>query len=161
MSLRKERLSWVFIGLFLLVVAATVYWVILPQLQSRVTLRVGDGVFAGRVLKPQESIAQAQRDVQALRPGAAIMHVYLYDALWTIDTKHRTALFDFVWLDKDKKVVHIVKNASMESRPDTLFAPKVLARYIIELRGGTVDEKAIRIDNLAVFDEIHLEGAKR
>jgi uncharacterized membrane protein (UPF0127 family) len=160
MSLRKERLSWVFIGLLLAAVGATAYWIVLPQLQPHVTLRLGDGVFSTQVLNAQKSNEQVQQDIDQLRPDKATMHVYASDALWTIDMKNRTALFDLVWLDKNKKVVYIVKNASTESLPVTVFSPKVAARYIVELRAGTVDKKTIHIDAIAAFDDSHIGDKK-
>ena len=72
--------------------------------------------------------------------------------------KDRHEPFDIVWLDNKKKVVHIVKNASSESTPSTLFGPLVNARYMIELRGGIVDAKAIHIDQTANFDEKNIQG---
>jgi uncharacterized membrane protein (UPF0127 family) len=160
MSLRKEKLSWVFIGLFLVVVAAAAYWVVLPQLRSQVTVRLGDGVFSSRIVDARQSSEMAQQDVDQLRADRAVMHVYSTDSLWTIDMEKRTALFDLVWLDKNKKVVHIVKNASTESQPVTVFGPTDEARYILEFRAGTVDKKAININAIASFDETHIKVGK-
>ena len=161
MSLRKERLSWVFILLFLAVIGAAAYFVLLPQLRSQMTLRLGDGIFKAVTLSPEESSRQAGGDVPQLSDNKAIIHVYDADAFWLIDTKYRSTTFDIIWLDKDKKVVHIVKNASSESEPDTLFQPKEVARYIVELRGGTVEEKAIRITSTAIFEDEKNEEGKQ
>lgn len=160
MSLRKERLSWVFIGLFLAIIGATAYFVVLPQLRSQITVRLGDGVFTSRTVNARQSSEMSQLDVDQLRADRAIMHVYATDSLWTIDMKNRTALFDLVWLDENKKVVHIVKNASTESRPDTVFSPVESARYVMEFRAGTVEKKTIHINAVAVFDEKHIKVEK-
>lgn len=158
MSLRKERLSWIFIGLFLAVIGAAAYFVVLPQLRSQLTLRLGDGIYKTTMLTSEQTKQQMNGDVDQLRPDKALMHVYASDALWPIDTKYRTALFDIIWLNKDKKVVHIVKNASSESQPDTSFQPKEPARYVVELRGGSVEKKAIRLNGSAAFDDNHLKA---
>ncbi len=65
---------------------------------------------------------------------------------------------DIVWLDKDKKVVYIVKNAPPESYPYENFTPKQDARYVLELPAGTVSKKSIAIGKEAMFDENAIEG---
>lgn len=160
MSLKKDRLSWVLIG-FLLSAAVAAILVVIPQLRSQTTLRLGDGVYNMRAFNQQDSEKMAQQDVAGLQPNKAILHVYNTDKFWTIDTKKRTAKFDLVWLDKDKKVVHIVKNASAESQPDTVFSSKVSSRYIVELAGGMVDEKTIRINSTAFFEDKDVGGLKQ
>jgi uncharacterized membrane protein (UPF0127 family) len=161
MSLKKERLSWIIIGLFLIVVTATAALVILPQLQSQATLRLGDGVYKMRALDQQVSQKVAQQDIAELQQDKAILHVYDTDQFWVMDTKNRSAQFDIVWLDKNKKVVHVVKNASSESKPDTVFSSKVLARYVVELAGGTVEQKTIRIGGTAFFEDKDIQGLKQ
>lgn len=160
MSLRKERLSWVFIGVFLAAVVTTAYVVLLPQIQPHITLRLGDGVFNARVITPAEYVKKGMAYAGQLRKDRAILHVYDSNALWTIDMKTRDTPFDLVWLDNEKKVVYIVKNASGESTPTTVFGPRSDARYIIELRAGIVDSKSIRIDQSAYFDENNIQGLK-
>lgn len=160
MSLRKERLSWVFIGALLAAVGATAYFVLLPQLQPHLTLRLGDGIFNARVITAKEYAKNGIQNTNQLREDKAILHIYDSDGLWSIDMKDRHERFDIVWLDHEKKVVHIVKNASSESKPSTLFSPLVNARYMIEVRGGIVDSKAIHINHAAHFDENNIQGLK-
>ena len=159
MSLKKERLSWVLMGFLFVAIAAAVL-VLLPQLQSQTALRLGDGVYKMRILNRHDSEKMAQQDVETLQQNKAMLHVYDTDKMWTIDMKNRTSQFDIVWLDKNKKVVHVVKNASSESQPDTVFSSKVSSRYIVELAGGAVDAKTIRIGGTAYFEDKDVEGLK-
>jgi uncharacterized membrane protein (UPF0127 family) len=161
MSLKKDRLSWIFIGVLLVVVSAAAASVVIPQLQTQATLRLGDGVYKLRALNQRVGEKIAYRDVAELPPDKAILHMYDADKFWIMDTKNRTAEFDLIWLNKDRKVVHIVKNASSESQPDTVFSSKVLARYVVELAGGTVDQKTIRIGSTAFFEDLNVEGWKQ
>lgn len=160
MSLRKERLSWVFIGALLAAVGATAYLVLLPHLQPHLTLRLGDGIFNARVVTAEQYEKNGIQNTVHLREDKAMLHMYDSDALWSIDMKDRHEPFDIVWLDNEKKVVHIVKNASSESKPSTVFGPLVKARYMIEVRGGIVDSKAIHINQAAHFDENNIQGLK-
>lgn len=160
MSLRKERLSWIFIGGLLAAVGATAYFVLLPQLQPHLTLRLGDGVFNARFISPTEYAKNGNQSIDELRQGKAVLRMYNDEGQWSMEMKDRQKPFDLVWLDSKKKVVHIVKNASAESTPSTRFNSQANARYVIELRGGTVDSKAIRINQEANFDEYNIQGLK-
>lgn len=158
MSLRRDHISWVFIGALLAAVGVTAYFVLLPQLQPHLTLRIGDGVFTTRVVTPKEFAKYGTRDIGHLREDKAVLRMYSQSSFWSIEMKNRQESFDLVWLDNKKKVVHIVKNASADSTPSTLFSPLIDARYIIELRGGIVDSKSIHIDQEAYFDEKNIKG---
>ncbi len=154
MSHRTERLSWIFIGLVLIMATVASYWVVRLQTQPKITLRLGDGVFAMKVMDINAtSSGVLDRVKKPMDPTSAVLHAYDTDARWQIDVKNRAVAYDMVWLDSNKKVVHIVKNASSESVPVTAFRSKVAARYVIELRGGTVDQKTIRIGGLAYFED--------
>jgi uncharacterized membrane protein (UPF0127 family) len=161
MSLKKDRLSWIFIGVLLVIVSAAAALVIIPQLQTQATLRLGDGVYRLRALNQRISEKMTYQDIAELPQDKAILHIFDTDKYWIMDTRNRTAQFDIVWLDKNRKVVHIVKNASSESQPDTVFGSKVLARYVVELAGGTVDQKTIRIGSTAYFEDLNAEGSKQ
>lgn len=157
MSLRKEPLSWVFIGALLIAIGMTAYSVMWPQLQPHLTLRIGDGVFNAKVITSQHDTVRGASDPDQLQVNDAVLYVYGNDGLWSIDMKDRHMSYDVVWLDNSKKVVYIVKNASSESVP-TKFVPNERARYIIEMPAGSVDAKAINVDKKAYFDESNIKG---
>lgn len=152
MSLRKDRLSWAFIGLGLAVVGVTAYFALMPHLRPQLQLRLGDGVYDAIVLHPARSETY---DVNkyGLRQNQAILHIYDVDGIWPVDVKKRTVATDIVWLDSSKKVVYIVKHASGDSKPETTFRPTEFARYVVELSNGTVESKAMHIGGTAFFDE--------
>jgi uncharacterized membrane protein (UPF0127 family) len=162
MSLQKDRLSWALIGLFLLAVGTAAYFILWPQLQPHVTLRLGDGVFTARVVSAEEYAKQRGVQPDVLLPeGRAVLYVHNSDGSWLVDMRQRHALSDIVWVNSEKKVVHIVKNASADSASGTVFGSEKDARYVVELRGGTVDAKAIKINSSAVFDENNIQGLKQ
>lgn len=50
---------------------------------------------------------------------------------------------DIIWLDSDRKVVHIETDVSQESYPEK-FCPQKLAKYVLELRAGQAKRSEIR-----------------
>jgi len=142
----------------LLLVGATAVYVMWPQLQPHANVRIGDGIFAAKVVKTQEERAKGLSDTSELRKDQAMLFVYERDDKWPIWMKDMNYPIDIVWMDKNKKVIYIVKNAPPESYPHETFEPKDDARYVLELAAGMVDTKSIMIGKEAVFDENNLEG---
>jgi uncharacterized membrane protein (UPF0127 family) len=158
MSRRKDALSWGLIALVLLLVGSATVYILLPQLQPHTTLHLGDGVFTARVAKTQAERVKGLSDTSSLGDDQAMILVYDKDGKWPITMKGMKYPIDIAWLDKDKKVVYIVKNATPASYPYEIFTPKEDARYIVEVVAGTIGKKAVTIRSAATFDENNLEG---
>lgn len=158
MSRRKDALSWGLIVLVLLLVGAATVYVLLPQLRPHTTLHLGDAVFTAQVAKTEEERKRGLSETGSLGADQAMIFVYDQDGKWPITTKGMKYPIDIIWLDKDKKVVYIVKNATPESYPYEVFVPKEEARYVVEVIAGTVGKKAIVINGAASFDEKNLKG---
>jgi uncharacterized protein len=158
MSRRKDALSWGLIALVLLLVGAATVYIMLPQLQPHTTLHLGDGVFTARVAKTEEERAKGLSDTSSLGDDQAMILVYDTDGKWPITMKGMKYPIDVIWLDKDKKVVYIVKNATPASYPYDVFTPKEDARYVVEVVAGTIGKKAVTVRSAATFDENNLEG---
>jgi len=156
-SKRKEALTWILVTFGLALVGASAFYVLWPQLQPHATVRIGDGVFKTRVANTEETRVQGLSGTSKLGEDRALLLVFDSEGEWPIWMKDMKYPIDIVWLNKDKKVVHIVKNAPPESYPYEKFTPKRSAKYVLELPAGTVDEKSIIIDSQAAFDETKLE----
>lgn len=158
MSRRKDFLSWGLIVLGLALIISAALYVLWPQLQPHATVRIGDGVFMARVAKTPEERQKGLSGTGNLRENQAMLFVYDTDDKWSIWMKDMNYPIDILWLDQNKKVVYIVKNAPPESYPYESFVSKDKARYVLELPAGTVVKKSIIIGMEAAFDENHLEG---
>ncbi|HJP80894.1 MAG TPA: DUF192 domain-containing protein [Candidatus Saccharimonadales bacterium] len=154
---RRDLLSWALVTFTVLLVAAAAFYVIWPYVQPHVTVRIGDGVYKARVANTDTSRTAGLSDTPSLRQDEALLMVYPNDDKHPIWMKEMNYPLDIVWLNKDKKVVYIVKNAPPDSYPEK-FEPKEPARYVLELPAGAVSEKTISIGISAAFDENHIEG---
>jgi len=155
---RSPLLSWMLVGFVLILVGAAGLYILWPQLQPHTTLRMGDGVFKTSVARTPDEREKGLSKTPKLRDDQALLFVFGTDGKWAIWMKDMNYPIDIVWLDKDKKVVHIVKNAPPESYPYEKFISKEDARYVVEVLAGTADKKSIKIGGQAAFDENHLEG---
>ncbi len=90
--------------------------------------------------------------------------LFIFDA----DAKHgiwmKDMLFplDILWIDKNLKVVHIVENATPDSYPQTIFAPPVEARFVLEMNAFFVSSLKIKVgDTLTLPPSLIPEDIKR
>ena len=51
---------------------------------------------------------------------------------------------DIIWIDENKKIIDITKNASQESYPER-FSPKIPAKYVLEVNAGWADKHNVKI----------------
>ncbi len=158
MSLRKDALSWGLIAFVLLLVGAATTYILWPQLQPHTTMHLGDGVYTARVAKTTADREKGLSGTNSLGDDQAMIFVYDTDGKWPISMKGMKYSVDIVWLNKDKKVVYIVKNALPESYPYEVFIPKDDARYVVEIVAGATARKAITINDVAEFDENNVKG---
>jgi uncharacterized protein len=158
MNRGKSIWTWLLIIIALGLVSAAGVYVLWPQLQPHTTVHVGDGVFLAQVAKSPEERTLGLSGTRELRENQAMLFVYDTDDKWPIWMKDMNYALDIIWLDKDKVVVYIVKNAPPESYPYEQFTPKQKARYVLEVPAGTVGKKTIAIGDKATFDENNLEG---
>ncbi len=70
-----------------------------------------------------------------------------YYAFWMRDMNFK---IDIIWIDENKKIVDIVKNATPESYPEK-FSPQSPAQYVLEVNAGFADEHKINIGDLVKF----------
>lgn len=85
----------------------------------------------------------------SLPSDRAMVFVFPKDDKWAIWMKDMKYPIDIVWLNSDKVVVHMVKNAQPSSYPKTQFEPPQNTRYVIELPSGTIERTGISIGDPA------------
>jgi uncharacterized protein len=160
MSKSHDMMSWLLVAFVLLLVGAAAYFVMEPKLRPHVSVQLGGTAFSARIASTEEEKTRGLSGTASLAENEAMLFVYDRDDKWSIWMKDMRYPIDIVWLDKDKKVVHIVKNAPPESYPYESFASKEEARYVLELAAGTTAKRSIIIGAQAIFDENRIEGLK-
>jgi hypothetical protein len=136
------------------IVVAAVLFVIIPNLpQSTTNVRLGDGIFRAKIAKTDYGREIGLSGVTTLGPDQALLMVFPAADRWPIWMKDMKVPIDIIWLNDNKQVVYIVKNAQPpvgDATPQT-FTPITTAKYVIELPSGTVGSKAITTNSKATF----------
>lgn len=127
--------------------------VVLPGVMrpSEVYLQLGSGLFRTKVAINNVDRAKGLSGVTELDSNQGLLIAFPGESKWGIWMKDMKMPIDIVWLDKDKKVIYIVKGASPESSTSKIFSPRTPAKYVVELPAGTVEASSIKLNNYAIF----------
>ncbi len=79
--------------------------------------------------------------------GSAMLFVFDKPDTYGFWMKDMKFPIDIIWLDENKKVVDIEKNASVDSYPEQFFPPEK-SLYVIETNAGFSDENNIEVGNI-------------
>lgn len=139
-------------GLVVLLVSLVISY-ILVNFKPTVPVELGNGVYHLWVANTEADREKGLSGVDSLRPNGGLLMNFGSDDLWGIWMKDMKVPIDIIWLDKDKVVIRIVKDATPELGTTEIFTPKKPARYVIELPAGAVDKAGIKVGKSATFDE--------
>ncbi len=144
----------------LLVIGVTFLIFIFPNMIRPATnIYIGDGIFRTKLALDENARTKGLSGVKQIDADEALLMAFPSEGKWSIWMKDMLFPIDIVWLNKDKKVIYIVKNASPEDSISLSHEPTSPAKYVVELPAGTVDNKAISVKSLAIF-QINSEDIK-
>lgn len=85
-------------------------------------------------------------------PNKCMLFVFPYEGAHPIWMHNMKFPLDILWLDSDRRIVHIVESAKPTSGLDfSNYASMVPAKYVIELNAGFVRKNKIKINDVARF----------
>lgn len=140
------------VGLVVLLVSLVISYVV-STFRPTTLVTAGSGTYRLWIADTDAELAQGLSGVPSIGLDSGLLMKFPHDSTWSIWMKDMKVPLDIVWLDKNKKVVYIVKNALPELSTDVTFIPKDPARYVIELPAGSVEKAAIKTGSFVVFDE--------
>lgn len=86
---------------------------------------------------------QGLSNVEQLAPNQGMLFVFDEPDTYSFWMKDMNFSLDILWLDEQGSVVHIEKNISPDTFPQS-FTPPVPAQYVLELSSGYVDMLGIQ-----------------
>ncbi len=89
-------------------------------------------------------------DRESMPDNTAMLFVFDVSDTYAFWMKDMKFPIDIVWLDENKRVVHIVESAMPESYPEN-FIPPDNSLYVIELNAGLVSKYGIKVGNILNF----------
>lgn len=153
MSLRRDGMSWALIIMLLFGAGVAAFYVVSPHLRPHTTLRLGDGVFSTDIVFETSSADKYLVRSRSLDVNQATLVVYADAGYQPVSVRSYHGLYDLVMLNKDKKVIHIIKNVNDSSADVAKRMADEPVKYVVELPQYTVNGKVITSGAVAVFDE--------
>lgn len=144
-------------GLAALLIYSVVLYVV-ANFQPTTEFRAGSGVYNLQVADTEAKRVQGLSGVEELKSNGGLLMKFDTDEKWGIWMKDMKIPIDILWINSEKKIIYIVKNASPELATDTTFVPKTNARYVVELPAGSVEAAGIKTGTDAKFDETATGG---
>jgi uncharacterized protein len=142
--------GWILVAIVLIILGFVV-WSIVTKWQETTTIRLGKAIISATVADSDAEREKGLGDKGKIGLNDGMLFVYKREARWGIWMKDMKFPIDIIWLDNTQHVVHITKNVSPHTFPET-FKPDKDALYVLEVPAGTVDQTEIQIGHHADFD---------
>ena len=139
----QKGIVWlIVIGAIVLVGLA--FWTVLVKVQdmSR-TVVLGGETYRAEVVDTFEARAKGLSDRPSIDSDRAMLFVFAEDDFHAIWMKDMRFAIDVVWLDGDKRVVHVERNIQPDEPPHASYTPVKKARYVLEVGAGRAAKVAI------------------
>jgi uncharacterized membrane protein (UPF0127 family) len=99
-----------------------------------------------------EARVQGLSGVKKMPRDSGLLMDFQADSKWGIWMKDMYIPLDILWLDKDKKVIYIIREAHPELGTTKTFEPKDPARYVIELNSGAASRYMVTVGDVIQFE---------
>lgn len=83
---------------------------------------------------------------EKLNPDQGMLFVFKDENFHSFWMKNMKFPIDFLWLDREKRIVHIERNVPPCRKPPCVsYSSDMPAMYVLELKAGSVDENQLKL----------------
>ena len=148
----RARTSFIVIAAIVVLLVGSFIALTVSTFHPTTQVHLGSGIYALKLAQSKPDLTQGLSDTPSIKMNGGLLMDFEYDGYHGIWMKDMNYPLDIVWLNKAKEVVYIVKNAPPEDPVETVYTPKDLARYVLELPAGSVQKSGIRTGMVAKFN---------
>jgi len=130
--------------LFCLVTAAVLLSIFLVRDFRKETIQFGSRALQVEVVNTDELRTKGLSGRESLQANQAMWFEFNNPDVHCFWMKDMNFPIDIVWLNDQRKVVHIKENAQPSSYPES-FCPNTTAKYVLEVQSGLVRQENITI----------------
>lgn len=129
------------VALLLLFFSGSIYF---NFLHKTPTLRIRDSTFSLETADTQEKREQGLSGRGFIENNQAMLFVFESDGPQCMWMKDMNFSIDMIWLDAQKKVVHLEDDVSPDTYPRSFCSP-LPARYVVEVKKGTIARDGVQV----------------
>ena len=145
----QKSILWAIVIGVLALVGFGVNAIVSTAMQPTPLIDLGGGTFRVQVAQTETELERGLAGRTKLADNEAMWFIFPEDKVWKIWMKGMKMPIDIVWLDRDKKVVHIEENVQPDAEPYEVYQPPVPARYVLEMAARSVQKFAVKKDMTA------------
>lgn len=142
--------KWPLITTALFFALAFVGLVFFPEVRRSVPVKLDSQEIQAQLATTQNQRAKGLGNTDKLDEHEGMLFVFDRADTWPIWMKDMQYPIDIVWLDDNKRIVHIAANVSPDTYPQS-FKSDTPARYVLELPAGYADQHTISTGSQATF----------
>lgn len=160
MAIKKEfGVGLIIASVCLMIFAAAALFLLPGILKPTVDVSVGNGIFKSRLAKTSTERVDVMSEANGMSGSNAILLAYPSSGKWPVDISGVKDLVDVVWMDNDKKVTSIYRNASNATIKSGRLTASAMVRYVMILPSGSINMMAIGTNRTATF-QINIDEIK-
>ena len=114
------------------------------------SLKINNKVISLIVASSTDSKERGLSGMDSLPNDSAMLFIFDFPDIYGFWMKDMKFAIDIIWLDADKKIVYLEKNATPESYPNA-FMPTANSMYVIETNSGFVDQNGLVLGSVLDF----------
>ena len=115
----------------------------------RIFLPDGETIIAD-LAKTEEERTQGLMFRNTLNDDQGMLFVFEEEGLYSFWMKNMNFAIDILWLDRQKRIVHLELNVPpCKKEPCPTYAPDLPAKYVLELKAGSIERRKLKL-----FDRI-------
>jgi len=119
----------------------------------KIKICFSDFCWQAEVAKNRFTIAKGLMFRKGLGKNEAMLFVFNQEGMHSFWMKNTLIPLDIIWLDKDKKVVEITKNAQpCPSQKCQSYRNQQPAKYVLEINAGMAEKIGLSIGNTLLFE---------
>jgi uncharacterized membrane protein (UPF0127 family) len=105
----------------------------------------------GKIITAELAVSDAERARglmfrENLNPDEGMLFIFDYAGAHSMWMKNMLIPLDFLWLDSEKRIVHIEENIPpCEREPCPSYGSKIPAMYVLELKAGSIKENELKL----------------
>lgn len=138
--MNKQRLVLVAV-----LIAISVFFGLIIQ---KHTVSIGSTVFTVKIANTSALRTQGLSGTLPLEDKQGMLFVFDKPDIYGFWMKDMSYPLDFIWIDKNKRVVSVTENIYPESYP-TVFYPNIAVLYVLEVPAGSIKRFSLEVGDMA------------
>ncbi|MBD3415447.1 MAG: hypothetical protein GF421_13600 [Candidatus Aminicenantes bacterium] len=105
----------------------------------------------GEVIHAELAVTDQERQLglmfrDAINEDQGMLFIFERESVHSFWMKNMKISIDILWLDKDKRIVHIEKNVPpCQTQDCPSYDPGVLSKYVLEIKAGLAEEYELKL----------------